>query len=63
MKEILLVTLAIPSLGLLTNLAVPAFVREPREIGAISTDQETWGAMHEAYEHDEWEVLAQASMR
>ena len=63
MENILQVTLAVPSLGLLTSLAVPASVRESGEIGAISTDQETWGAMHEAYEHDEWEVLAQASMR
>lgn len=63
MEHILQVTLAIPSLGLLTTLAVPAFVHEPGEIEAISTDQETWEAMHEAYEDDEWEVLAQASMR
>jgi len=63
MKEILWVRLAIPSLGLLTNFAVPAFVHELGEIEAISTDQETWGAMHEAYEHDEYEATAQASMR
>lgn len=63
MENVLQVTLAIPGSGFLVNLDVPAFVREPREIGAISTDQETWEAMPEAYEHDEWEVLAQASMR
>lgn len=63
MKEILLVRLVIPSLGLLTNFAVPASVHALGEIEAISTDQETWGAMHEVYEDDEWEAIAQASMR
>jgi hypothetical protein len=63
MKEILQIKVAIPSLGLLTNFAVPAFVHEPRETEAVPTCQETRGAMHEAYEDDEWEVIAQASMR
>jgi len=62
MENILQVRLAIPSLGLLTNFTVPAVVHLPGEIGAVSTDQETRGAMNEAYEDGDWEATAQASM-
>ncbi len=60
MKETLLVSLSIPSLGLLTSFGIPAF---DHELGGGATTQEMWGASHEAYEDDEWEVLAQAAMQ
>lgn len=57
----MLVGLVIVSLVLATGFAIPVLAHGPGDGETAPTEQETWGAMQEACENGDWEVMSDAA--